>query len=45
MLHVCLSQLPEDLPFEYLLIQGEKLFEKYPPHDLHSTIELIIERE
>lgn len=45
MLHCCLSQLPDDLPFEYLLVQSEKLFKKYPPHDLHRDIEKIIERE
>lgn len=45
MLHCCLSQLPEDLPFEYLLVQSEKLFKKYPPHDLHRDIEKIIDRE
>lgn len=44
-LHCVLSQLPEELPFEYLLIQGQKLYEKYPPHDLHKDIEKIIERE
>ena len=45
MLHCCLSQLPDDLPFEYLLLQSEKLYEKYPPHDLHKDIEKIIDRE
>jgi hypothetical protein len=44
-IHVALSQLPDDLPFEYLLVQSEKLYEKYPPHDLHRDIEKIIERE
>lgn len=44
-LHCLLSQLPDDLPFEYLLIQSEKLYAKYPPHDLHRDIEKIIDRE
>jgi len=44
-LHCLLSQLPDDLPFEYLLVQSEKLLEKYPPHDLHRDIEKIIDRE
>jgi TBC1 domain family member 20 len=44
-LHCLLSQLPDDLPFEYLLVQSEKLYEKYPPHDLHRDIEKIIDRE
>jgi len=44
-LHCLLSQLPDDLPFEYLLVHGEKLYTKYPPHDLHRDVEKIIERE
>lgn len=44
-IHCLLSQLPDDLPFEYLLVESEKLYEKYPPHDLHRDIEKIIERE
>ncbi|XP_070500407.1 TBC1 domain family member 20 [Chironomus tepperi] len=44
-LHCLLSQLPDELPFEYLLIQSEKLYAKYPPHNLHKDIEKIIERE
>lgn len=44
-LHCLLSQLPDDLPFEYLLVQSEKLYAKYPPHDLHRDIEKIIDRE
>jgi TBC1 domain family member 20 len=44
-LHCLLSSLPDDLPFEYLLVQSEKLYEKYPPHDLHRDVEKIIERE
>jgi hypothetical protein len=44
-LHCLLSQLPDELPFEYLLVQSEKLYEKYPPHNLHRDIEKIIERE
>lgn len=38
-------QLPDDLPFEYLLIKSEKLYEQYPPHILHKDIETIMERE
>lgn len=44
-LHCLLSQLPDDLPFEYLLVQCEKLYKKYPPHELHHDVEKIIERE
>ncbi|CAO1365190.1 unnamed protein product [Diamesa hyperborea] len=44
-LHCLLSQLPDDLPFEYFLIQSDKLYEKYPPHILHKDIEIIIDRE
>lgn len=43
--HCLLSQLPDELPFEYLLKESEKLYAKYPPHDLHKDIEKIIERE
>lgn len=44
-LHCLLSQLPDDLPFEYLLKQSEKLYLAHPPHELHRDIEVIIERE
>lgn len=44
-IHCLLSQLPDDLPFEYLLLEAERLYEKYPPHNLHRDIEKIIERE
>ncbi len=44
-LHCLLSQLPEDLPFEYLLVKSEKLYELLPPHILHKDIETIEERE
>jgi hypothetical protein len=44
-LHCLLSQLPDDLPFEYLLRRSEELYSKHPPHELHRDIEVIIERE
>ena len=44
-MYLLIFQLPDDLPFEYFLIQSDKLYEKYPPHILHKDIEIIIDRE
>lgn len=38
-------QLPEDLPFEYLLQSAEKLYEKHPPEQIELDVQKMIIRE
>lgn len=38
-------QLPEDLPFEYLLQNAEKLYAKYPPEKIELDVQQMIIRE
>lgn len=38
-------QLPEDLPFEYLLQNAEKLYEKYPPEQIELDVQKMIIKE
>lgn len=44
-LHCLLSQLPEDLPFEYLLKNAEVLYRKYPPKMVEKDVENMIAKE
>uniref|UniRef100_A0A182JIW8 Uncharacterized protein n=1 Tax=Anopheles atroparvus TaxID=41427 RepID=A0A182JIW8_ANOAO len=44
-LHCLLSQLPEDLPFEYLLKSAETLYRKYPPRVIEKDVENMIAKE
>uniref|UniRef100_A0A2M4AQ61 Putative gtpase activator protein n=1 Tax=Anopheles triannulatus TaxID=58253 RepID=A0A2M4AQ61_9DIPT len=44
-LHCLLSQLPEDLPFEYLLKCAESLYRKYPPRMIEKDVETMIANE
>uniref|UniRef100_A0A8W7PE14 Rab-GAP TBC domain-containing protein n=1 Tax=Anopheles coluzzii TaxID=1518534 RepID=A0A8W7PE14_ANOCL len=44
-LHCLLSQLPEDLPFEYLLKSAENLYRKYPPRVIEKDVETMIAKE
>ncbi|XP_053694919.1 TBC1 domain family member 20 [Sabethes cyaneus] len=44
-LHCLLSQLPEDLPFEYLLQKAEELYKKYPPKKVEKDVENMIANE
>lgn len=38
-------QLPEDLPFEYLLKSAENLYRKYPPRVIEKDVETMIAKE
>lgn len=44
-LHCLLSQLPEDLPFEYLLPQAAKLYEKHPPDEIEIEVQEMVLKE
>ncbi|XP_062545684.1 TBC1 domain family member 20 isoform X1 [Armigeres subalbatus] len=44
-LHCLLSQLPEDLPFEYLLKNAAELYRKYPPKLIEKDVENMIAKE
>lgn len=44
-IHCLLSQLPEDLPFEYLLVKANELYEKYPPEELEVAVEVLLVKE
>ncbi|XP_055592436.1 TBC1 domain family member 20 [Uranotaenia lowii] len=44
-LHCLLSQLPEDLPFEYLLKKAEELYRKYPPKMIEKDVTNMIAKE
>lgn len=43
MFHI--AQLPEDLPFEYLLKNAEELYRKYPPKLVEKDVENMIAKE
>lgn len=38
-------QLPDDLPFEYLLKHAEELYRQYPPDMIEKDVEEMIVRE
>uniref|UniRef100_A0A336LQX9 CSON012176 protein n=1 Tax=Culicoides sonorensis TaxID=179676 RepID=A0A336LQX9_CULSO len=44
-LHCLLSQLPEDLPFEYLLTYADTLYKKFPPKLIEDDVEKMIIKE
>lgn len=44
-LHCLLSQLPEDLPFEYLLPKAAELYEKHPPDEIELEVQLMVIQE
>ncbi|XP_026468768.1 TBC1 domain family member 20 isoform X2 [Ctenocephalides felis] len=44
-LHCLLSNLPDDLPFEKLLISAAKLYEKYPPEELEKDVQIMMDKE
>ncbi|XP_063699600.1 TBC1 domain family member 20 [Culicoides brevitarsis] len=44
-LHCLLSQLPEDLPFEYLLTYADTLYKKFPPKMIEADVEKMIIKE
>lgn len=44
-LHCLLSQLPDDLPFEYLLVKANELYERYPPETLEQAVEVMLVKE
>ena len=37
-LHGLLSQIPQDLPFEKLLVEAQLLFELHPPHTVKEHL-------
>ena len=37
--HVCLSTVPEDLPYEQLISDAHELFQLYPPSELADEAE------
>lgn len=43
-LHCLLSQLPDDLPFEYLLQNAKLLYEKYPPDLIENEVKELIKQ-
>lgn len=45
LLHIPTFQLPEDLPFEYLLQNAEKLYAKHPPEQIELDVQQMIIRE
>lgn len=44
-LHCLLSQLPDDLPFEYLLVKANELYAKYPPETLEEAVDVMLAKE
>ncbi|XP_055303037.1 TBC1 domain family member 20 [Sitodiplosis mosellana] len=44
-LHCLLSQLPEDLPFEYLLQNAANLYNKHPPEEIEIEVQVMVEQE
>lgn len=40
-----LFQLPDDLPFEYLLVNSTKLYKKYPPELIEKDVRKLIIKE
>ncbi|XP_073942272.1 TBC1 domain family member 20 [Choristoneura fumiferana] len=45
MLHCLLSRLPDDLPFEDILVTAKKLYEENDPTDLEAEVEALERRE
>ncbi|XP_045486291.1 TBC1 domain family member 20 [Pieris rapae] len=45
MMHCLLSRLPDDLPFEDILVVAQKLYEKNDPTDLESEVAALERRE
>ncbi|XP_030024339.2 TBC1 domain family member 20 [Manduca sexta] len=45
MLHCLLSRLPDDLPFEDILVTGERLYEQNDPADLEHEVAALERRE
>ncbi|CAB3237706.1 unnamed protein product [Arctia plantaginis] len=45
MLHCLLSRLPDDLPFEDILVTAERLYEENDPIDLESEVQALERRE
>lgn len=43
--HCLLSQLPDDLPFEYLLVKANELYAKYPPETLEEEVEALLVKQ
>lgn len=44
-LHCLLSQLPDDLPFEYLLVKARELYDRYEPETLEQAVEVMLVKE
>ncbi|GAB0090831.1 TBC1 domain family member 20 [Sergentomyia squamirostris] len=44
-IHCLLSQLPDDLPFEYLLERAQVLYKKYVPEEVERQVVVMQERE
>lgn len=44
-LHCLLSQLPDDLPFEYLLVKANELYARYPPESLEVAVDVMLAKE
>jgi len=42
-IHGLLSQIPQDLPFEKLLVESQLLYEQIPPHKIKDEIECSVE--
>lgn len=38
-------QLPEDLPFEYLLQNAAQLYKKHPPDEIEIEVQVMVEQE
>ena len=41
-IHGLLSQIPQDLPFEKLLVEAQILYEYHPPHSVKVTFMIFI---
>lgn len=44
-LYCLLSQLPDDLPFEYLLKKASELYKKYPPDKIESDVQVLVAKQ
>ncbi|XP_045600926.1 TBC1 domain family member 20 [Procambarus clarkii] len=45
MQHYILSQVPDSLPFEKILVEARKLYEEYPPDTLQEEVEEYLKRK
>lgn len=43
-IHGLLSQIPQDLPFEKLLVESQLLYEQFPPHTIKDEIDCSVEK-